>query len=835
MVSEKFCNIKPEEIESILHSNIKNGLTTKVAKEYLSIYGKNEIDKNNVRALQIFLRQFKSSFIYLLVAASAVSFLLKEYFDGFFILAFVFINAILGFLQEYKSSKTAELLNVHLISKSRIKRDGKYIIVPSTEIVPGDIITLEAGDIIPVDVRILSQNNFCVDESILTGESISVFKKALTLKEEAKEIFKAGNICFSGTSVKSGMCEGIVINTGKNTEIGKISKAVTEIEGQSILENDLFKISKFVLIIVVFTLLFLVTINLILKGSNNITSLLLFSIALAVSVIPESLPTVATLALSRGAYKLSKQNVIVKRISSVQDIGSIEVLCTDKTGTITENIMKIDDIYSSNKEETLKYLALASSFNIEKKDSNNSFDIAIFDEIKDEEKNKILKVKKLKGIPFDPERKKNSKLVTLGSKNILILRGAPEEILKSCDINEKEKNKILKLEKKYGESGNRTMAVAIKEIKKKTYYLSDEYEGFKFIGMISLIDPIKESTYQAVEKAKEKNVIIKIITGDSKAVAGAVAKELNLINNINKVLLGEEVDLMSEKELEKNVLKYNVFARCTPMHKYKIIQALCENKKVGFLGEGINDAPALKAANVGIVVDDASDIARDAADIILLNKDLNVIINGIVSGRETSVNISKYIKTTLVSNFGNFYAIVISSFFIEFLPMLPIQLLLLNLLSDFPMIAISSDNVDDSELSKPSNFNFKEFIAFAFILGAVSTVSDLVVFSLFVGSGESVLQTAWFIDSVITELLLIYSLRTKLPFYKSKKVSKILFYLIIGSIISAIGIPIIFKEQFGFSYLLTRHYLILLSITGIYFIASESIKILYYKIKNKIS
>ena len=829
---KEFCNISPEKIEKILHTDIKKGLTTVKVDEFLSIYGKNEIKKHKNTAWHIILRQVKSSFVYLLLFAAIISFALQQYFDAFFIIIFVLINTILGFIQEYKSSQTAELLNQHLVSQSKVKRNNEYILIPTTDIVPGDIIMLEAGDIVPADIRIISQNNLYVDESVLTGESAEVFKKSNTLKNSVKDIFEANNICFSGTSIKSGMCEGIVINTGKNTEIGRITDQSLDIEEQSILENDLSKISKFILLIVIFSLLLSITINLILKGTENIVAILLFAISLAVSVIPESLSTVVILSLSRGAYKLSKHNVIVKRISSVQDIGAIEVLCTDKTGTITENILRIEDIYSKNRKETLKYLALASSFNIEKKDSNNSFDIAIFNEIPEKYKAKIFNIKKIKSIPFDPERKKNSKLVSIDNKNILILRGAPEEILKSCNIPDKEKNKILQLENKYGEHGRRTMAVAIKEMDKKIYYLSDEYSGFKFLGMISLVDPIKESTYAAIKKAKQKHIDIKIITGDSGAVAGAVAHKLGLVNKSNNVILGSDIDNMSDKELEKKVLKYNVFARCTPMHKYRIIKAIEKNKKVAFLGEGMNDAPALKAAHVGIVVNDASDIARDSADIILLNKNLNVIIDGIILGRETYANISKYIKITLSSNFGNFYAIVLASFFIKFLPMLPIQILLLNLLSDFPLISISTDNVDDEELQRPSKFILKDFLHFASLLGIISTMADLTLFFIFVKEGEQVLQTAWFIESVITELVIIYSLRTKKIFYKAKKMSKTMYYLIMASILLAILIPLFFKNQFGFTSLSLHHYLILGLLIGTYFIISEVVKLIYYRIKN---
>lgn len=838
---KKFTSLSLLDTEKFLNTNFSNGLSQKKSKELQKTIGINELENKKIGAFIIFFRQFKSSFIYLLFGASITSFIFGEKFDAIFIFSFIVINIVLSFIQEYKSSKTIEILNKHLSPICRVKRFGKFISMESKFLVPGDIVVLEAGDIVPADVKIISDSNFYVNESILTGESIDIRKDCEIIKNNIKHFFEATNICFSGTNVKSGKAECVVIATGKNTEVGKIAKLSSEVEDKSIFKQETDKISKFVLIIVSITLGLLILSKLILNNGENFVQIMVFAVALAVSAIPESLPAVVTFSLSKGAYVLAKNKVIIKRLSSVEDIGSIEILCTDKTGTITKNDMTISDSYYPyvDKETYLKYLSLSCSFDIKKKTVNNSFDLAIFKIINLKHKKNVFDSIRLKEFPFDPQRKKNSVLIKNKNKNILIVKGAPEEILNACNISNLEKNKILNLHTKYGIEGKRSIALAIKETDKNTYSKDDENCNLKFISLTAFEDPIKESTIPAVKKAKKKGVVIKIITGDGVEVAGAVGKKIGIIKNHENVITGNMIDeIEDEKELEKICKENNVFARCTPLHKYKIIKILKQNNRVAFLGEGINDAPALKVAHVGIVVKDASDIARDSADIILLNKSLSIIIDGIEQGRSIVVNISKYIKATLTSNFGNFYAIVISTFFIEFLPMLPIQILLLNLLSDFPMMSIATDKVDNEETQYPTKFDIKKFASSATILGLVSTAFDLIFFFTFLPYGEKTLQTAWFIGSVLTELLLIYSIRTNKIFYKAKSPSSIIVAFTIIASLSTLLLPLIGIEKLGFVKFGIKTYLIIIFIAIGYFACTEIAKIFYnksfkkYKTKN---
>lgn len=830
----KFSSIKLNDIEKIFETNLKNGLPEKIAKINLEKYGYNEISHNKISSLKIFFRQFESSFTYLLFGAAIISFILGDVFNSIFIFAFVFINVVLGFIQEYKSSKTASILNKSLSPTCDIKRNNKFIKTESKKLVPGDIIKLEAGDIVPADCRIFNFLNLVVDESILTGESIDIRKNSDNINYGIKELFEATNICFSGTNIKSGYCEAIVFATGKNTEIGKIAKLTQESDTKSIFQEETDKISKFILIIISITLAFLILFKSIISNDNNFIEILIFSIALAVSAIPESLPAVVTFSLSRSAFLLSKKNIIVKKLSSVEDIGSVNILCTDKTGTITENIMSVSDCYYHDKEKHFKYSALSCTLNLEKKEVNNSFDIAIYKSLEKKYQSLILHNKIIKQIPFDPVRKKNSVLINNKKEKVLIIKGAPEEILNSCDIDIAEKNRIIQLSKDYGSQGKRSIVIAIKKINKNNYSENDEKDNFEFITLISFEDPIKSSTIPAVKNAKKMNIIVKIITGDSVEVSASVAYRIGIIKNINDVITGSDLDkITDEKKLEELCLSHNLFARCTPIHKYKIINILQKNNRVAFLGEGINDAPAVKKAHVGIVVKDASDIARDAADIILLNKNLSTIIDSIKQGRIIVANISKYIKATLASNFGNFYAIIISMFFVKFLPMLPIQILLLNLLSDFPMMSIATDTVENEQLEKPTKFNLKEFILSTTILGLVSTCFDLLFFFIFLPSGEKTLQTAWFVGSVLTELVLIYSIRTNKFSFKSIKPSKIIIYLTILCSLVAIFIPFITFDKIGFVNLDLKNYSIILILVVGYFLTTELSKIFYNKFLNK--
>ncbi len=837
MLFSKYTALTPEKVAQSLGSDLVRGLTRQQAAFNLSKYGRNVLRERSVSWVRILLKQFQSSFIYLLFFAALISLILGETTDAFFILIFVLINSGLGFFHEYKSEKTVQLLKKFVASEAHVIRSGVPQTINVSDLVVGDIVILEAGDIVPADIRLTAVSNFLVDESVLSGESVAVRKRTQPLSKTASHIFLAENIVFSGTSVVTGQARGIVVAVGQNTHMGRISELAGGTIREGAFELELKKLSTFILRLVFSTLLLVFLLNIFVKpGGADLIKLILFSIALAVSVIPEALPVVATFALSNGALHLAVKKVVVKRLASIEDLGAIEVLCSDKTGTMTENKLQVREIVSANMAKTMFYAGLCSSDVLDKKNANNSFDLAIHDRLTDKARDLIRKVPKIMELPFDPDRRRNSVLVQLERNYELIVRGAPEVLIDFSPMTDADKQKVLGWVAARGRLGERVLAVASKKLKKPSEYGSKfEENGLEIIGLISFADPLKKTTVSAVRKAQKLGVEIKILTGDSREIAGAVAYSAGLIQSPEEVVTGSELEKMTAGELAETCIKYRVFARVAPEQKHRIIQTLKNFYSVGYLGEGINDAPALKAANVGIVVKDASDIARESADIVLLHKSLDVVIDGIHEGRKVFANVSKYIRATLASNFGNFYAVAISTLFIDYLPMLPVQILLLNLLSDFPMIAISSDNVDNSELQKPSKFNIRQFAIIATLLGLVSTAFDLSVFGLFFNKGERVLQTYWFMASVLTELVFIYSIRTKGWFMQAKRPAGILVFLTIIAGAVAIALPFSSIGQVSFNFVSPQRNALLivgLLVAG-YFATTEVIKKVYFNIRSE--
>ncbi len=827
----QYANKNKEDILKEFNSDLKLGLSEQEAKQRLIKHGLNEFSLKRNRWWHIFLRQFNSPFIYLLFGAIILAFLLGEKLDAIMIFAFVVINTFLGFLQEFKSEKTLELLNQYSVSSSRVLRDGKELIVKSTELVPGDIIYLSLGDQVPADVRFLDSHDLTIDESILTGESVAIRKNSELIENKIKDLYNASNIGFSGTSLVNGKTTAIILTTGKKTRMGNIASLAVSTRHISDFEKGISNFSKFILKMVVITLIFVFLANVLIKGRGaNIIELIIFSIALAVSVIPEALPVVMTFSLSKGALKLAKKKVVVRRLSAIEDLGGVEVICSDKTGTLTENKLTVYDFYGVRKEEILIYGNLATSSPQEQK--LEPFDIALYNKLDLEKKEALKKYNRISDVPFDPNRKINSVLIEKNKKYELIVRGAPEVIFKLSNLKETEVKKANDWIAKEGVLGHRVIALAKKNI---TYFkdidLEDYEKDLEFLGIISFVDPIKSSTEEAIKEAASLGVQIKIITGDNKEVSGAVAYKIGLIKDPKNVLSGEEFEKMDDEEKIKAILKYNVFCRISPEQKYKIIELLQSKHRVGFLGEGINDAPALKIAGVSIVVQSASDISRENADIVLLKKNLKVIIDGIKEGREIFANTTKYIKTTLASNFGNFYAVAISSLFIPFLPMLPLQILLLNLLSDFPMIAIATDSVDKDELKTPKSYNVKDITLFCIILGIVSTLSDFIVFGFFFHYPQAVLQTNWFIASIFTEIVFIFSIRTHKPFFKASTPSIPVIILAFIACFLTVFIPFtaIGHNLFRFVSPSINHLMIIFGIVIFEFITSEIAKLAYYK------
>ena len=824
----EFSTKEKEEVFEILKSR-ESGLVEKEAEDFQKIYGLNEIKVKEINTFDILIRQFKSAFFYLLFIAGIISLFVGEKINAILIFIFAFVNVILGFFQEFRAQRAISILKEYLPKEVEVLREGKEKFIDKKFLVPGDIVVLDSGDIVPADLRIFESKNFLVDESVLTGESQPIAKISEPLEKEAKEIFEAKNIAFSGTSVISGKAKGIVIGTGKNTEFGKIAKLTAEVVKPSIYEKEFEDFSKIILRTVLFTILAVFFANLLIKKGANVFDFTIFCLALIVGIVPEALPVIVGTALSRGALKLAKRKVVVKRLSSIEDLGNMEILCTDKTGTLTENKLKVEEVISPNKEKCLNFAFLASEF-LEKSKLRNPFDIAISQKIKD--KNSFKNFKILSEIPFDPKRLRNSALAMNEEKEkILILRGAPEIILeRSSEIGENfKREEIIKEIKKNGEEGKRILAIAYKFFDKEEYSEEDESD-LKFLGYITFLDPLKKTAKATLELAKKLGVQIKILTGDAPEVAGKVAFDVRLINDPKKVILGKDLDSLSENEFEKKCEEYQVFARIAPETKLKIIKSLQKKYEVGFMGEGINDAPALKIANVAIAVKGAADVSKEASDILLLENDLRIVIEGIREGRNIFANINKYIKCTLSSNFGNLYSVATMSLILPFLPMLPAQILLVNLLSDFPLISLAGDSVDVGELRKPKMYRLNQIFPLIIFLAIISSIFDFTFLGIFYGKGESLIQTLWFLMSIFTEISLIFSVRTRKFFLTAKRPKGILISLSIFATILTLILPFtnFGKNFFHFTSPLPSSLLTIFSLILTYFFANEIVKQIYY-------
>jgi len=823
--------LSEEKILESFDTSLSEGLSSHQAEERIATAGYNAVTANQVQWWEIALRQFKSAFIYLLLIAAAIVFAIGEYLDAGIILLFVIINAALGFYQEYKSEQALRMLQQYITPKAKVKRDSLWHTIDSRNLVPGDIIRLGTGDAVPADVRILTMHNLVVNETTLTGESVPVPKRPDTLTAEPKNVYESHNLCFSGTSVVGGEAIALVLETGAHTEMGTIARLTVETTKESEFSKSIERFSRFILRMILVTLVFVFVANLLIKGrSVDITELVVFSIALVVSVVPEALPVVTTVSLSQGALKLAKQGVIVKRLTAIEDIGSIEVLCSDKTGTLTENILQVTEMSPGAHPDLLYYASLTVA---ETEEKTEPFDIAIMTAEKKGHLPGRSPQERLAEMPFDPQRRRNAVLVRNHDQTVIIVRGAPEEVIHlSSSLSEPGNRAVADWLSEKGRAGERTIALAKRVLPPGTTGISQEDEqDLEFLGAIAFTDPIKPSAYRAVERAKELGVSIKIITGDSCEVAGAVGVRIGLLDDPTRVLSGSTLMAMPPDKRERALVEHAVIARVTPEQKYEIIRILQSSFTVGFLGEGINDAPALKLAGVSMAVDSAADIAREAADIILLKKDLEVIIEGIRSGRAVFANTVKYLKATLASNFGNFYALAISSLFISFLPMLPLQILLLNLLSDFPMISIATDTVDAAELTKPKKYEIKEIVLIATLLGVVSTVFDFMFFAVFVNQGAEILQTNWFMGSVLTELAFLFSIRTRLPFYKASRPSTVVLALTGIAGVMAIVLPYTFFGQTAFHFIppTTVQLGIIFGLVVAFFACAELVKNFYYR------
>lgn len=838
---------KTDELEKEFFTNSKLGLSNGQLELNKKKWGLNIVDKKSKTWLEYLFDQYKSPMIILLLFAALISAILGENINAIIIFFVIVINTFISFYQEYFASKQVSLLEGYLSRTSKVVRNGKIVIVESSNIVPGDLIVLEPGDHIPADMRIIEANNLGINESALSGESAPVKKIGQELNFCPQNIFCASNIGFGATTVVEGNGKGIVFAIGQESSFGKISDLTLSTVSQTRFFKNLRKLSNLLIYVIVITMTILVIAHIFLKPTVSVSEILMFAVALAVGIAPEALPSISNFALSRGALMLAKNKVIVKRLSSVEDLGGLEIICTDKTGTITENRLSIEDINSINYDykSSIIYMALAASRKLEHDVRPiNPFDDAVWEKLMHQDFLEIAKYTRAAEVPFDSGHRRNIVLVKREQDFTLINNGDFHEIASRSKLSLDQIKSFEAWINQKAKEGCRVIAVSKKnigpEVGNKIFEngglrLKDlmEYENeMEFVAVVALFDPIRKTVKYSMDQARKLGLQVKIITGDDAPVASNIAKEIGLVRNIEDFVTGQEFASMSDSEKERIAIVVPVFARFLPEQKHEVIKILKKTKSVGYLGDGINDAPAIKEADVGFAVAGAVDIAKDAADIILVKKSLVTIIEGIKIGRAVFVNTFNYLKITLASNIGNFFSIAIVSVFIPFLPLLPLQILLLNLLSDAPMIAISTDNVSPSDLARPTSYNMKNLLFFIFVFGSISSIFDLIFFHKFYKAGfPEFLQTNWFIFSIATEILFIFSGRSKAIFTKATRPSIWVFLFSAITIILAIAIPFTGFGQNIFGFINPSFYgiFLILGIGAAYFLSCEIFKLFYYK------
>jgi P-type Mg2+ transporter len=775
--------------------------------------------------------------IYVLGAAFVISAVVSDWTSGFTILAFLVLNSGLSFFQEYRSEHIVAGLEKFIAPTANVQRAGEWKRLPREAIVPGDIIMLEPGDAFPADCRILRADGLMVDESALTGESVPAEKNERRLVKPPGSPADAVNIGFAGTIVIEGEAQAVVFATGAATVFGRIALESEAVKRPSIFEQNLASFSRFLVWLVVIVLGAVYAANLIIKGNTaDPVGLLLFALAVAVSVIPEALPAVMTITFSKGALLLSKKKVVVKRLSAIEDLGHIQVLCTDKTGTITENKLAVGRIACGDANACLLSAMHSAERIADNKRGVSSFDAAVWKFASADLHRRAEGAAALFALPFDPVRRRNSAVVKRDGRTYLSIKGAPEAVLDICSATVSEREAALAEFRAMGEEGMRVLAVAEREVPVKEEYGPDDEKGARFMGLIGFIDPLKSSAREAIALAEKLHVRVKIITGDSFEVAVAVGLKTGIIASREGAINGPDLAALDEDSFALAVERCDVFARTAPDLKLRIVNALEKRYATGFLGEGVNDAPALKAANVAIVVKEASDIAREAADVVLLERSLGVVIDGIREGRAIFANVSKYIRYTLVGNLGNFFSIALISLFVDYLPLLPVQILLINLLTDIPFVAVATDLVDNEEVAAPHRFSIRGLALYCSILGFVASLFDFIFFAVFRGAPVGEIRTLWFVMNMLTEVATVFVLRTNRFFLAARRPSWSLAAISLVVIAVSIILPFTSLGEEVFKFVIPSGIGLagIVVIMLVYVAATEAAKLAYLRFARKI-
>ena len=806
----KECTLPKEEFLQTFNVS-ENGLSSNQVEENIQRYGPNEITQAKPKKwYHYFLESLLSPFNCILLGIVLILLYTDVYLPQtpsyaniIVIIVLVTASTLLDFFEEYRSNKAAEKLKELVATTATVIRDGKEMQIPIKDVVLGDVVLLSAGSMIPADLRIIESKDLYVGQSALTGESDTVKKSSdSTLSmDDIVNIADLDTICFMGTNVTSGSAKGVIIKTADDTYFGKVANTISKGKPKSSFQESIENISK----LLIHFMLIIIPIIFILNAWKHDTILAFtFAVAIAICITPLLLPVILSSSLSKGAVRMSKKKTIVKKLDSIQNFGAMNILCTDKTGTLTEDKIVLEKYLDINGDEDiriLKHAFLNSYFQTGLK--GNIDEAVIARGIQNGLENLKNTYKKVDEIPFDFSRRRLSVILDDGNKKQMITKGAVEEILNICTlvdykgevspITKNIKNRIQEISKKLNEDGLRVVAVCQKNdiANIKDFDVSNE-NNMVLMGFIGFLDPPKETAKQSIERLNQAGIRVIVLTGDNVEVTKCVCKKVGI--NSKRIVVGSQMDKLTDIALLRHLKYTNIFAKLSPIQKARVVRLLKEsNNVVGYMGDGINDSPSLINSDVGVSVDTAVDIAKESADIILLEKDLNVLLDGVTEGRRTFVNLMKYIKMATSFNFGEVLSVMIASVLLPFLPETPIQLLVEGLLYDFGQMTLPFDNVDKESLQNPKKINIDSLKKFMFFMGPLSSAFDLIIFAcvwfVFGIKDAATFQTIWFTYSIISNLLGMYIIRTSKSPFKGSKPSKAVYFSSIIIIILSIILP----------------------------------------------
>ncbi|HSD55028.1 MAG TPA: magnesium-translocating P-type ATPase [Burkholderiales bacterium] len=815
------------------------GLSAELARDRLARFGPNRFVDRPARALWLdYLAHFRNPLVLVLLGAAAVGAATGERIGSLIVVALVVASVTIDFVQERRASRVAERLRATVAVRARVTRDGRDLDVPVAEVVPGDVVLLAAGDLVPADARVLEARDFFVQQANLTGEPFPVEKHAAELAHDAREPDAATNAVFMSTSVISGSARVLVCRTGGTTEIGRIAGSLREAAPPNAFEIGTRRFGLLIMRLTVLMVLFVLVVNL--ATGKPWPTALLFAVALAVGLTPELLPMVVSVTLAAGAVRMARRGVVVRRLPAIHNLGAMDVLCTDKTGTLTEARIRLERHVDPLGRDSDRVLELAYLNSFFETGLRSPLDEAILAHTHIDAGGWI----KIDEVPFDFERRRVSVLIDDGRARLLAVKGAAEDVVRLSApyeesgpgfgraLDDVARGRILALHDRLADEGFRVLGIACKAVDRDhPHAVIDDETGLTFCGFAAFLDPPKTGAGEALRLLAERGVTVKIVTGDNERVTQHVCKALGI--DVAGVLTGAEIARLGDDALRVRAVDVNLFCRVSPAQKGRIIAALKRaGHTVGYLGDGVNDAPPLHAADVGLSVDTAVDVARQAAAMIMLRHDLRVLHDGVIEGRRTYANIMKYVMMGTSSNFGNMFSMAAAAAFLPFLPMAPVQILLNNMLYDVSEVPIPTDRVDAAEIARPRAWDMKFVRDFMWTVGPVSSLFDFLTFYLLLAwldAGEKLFQTGWFVESMATQVLVIFVIRTRGRPWASLP-SPWLAATSVAIVAIAAALPLTpLGRHFGFVAPPWQFYALVAALTAVYLVAVEAVKRRFFR------